>query len=261
MMLPQTIQALIQGERYRLDEIGMSDSSVLVFDDKVLKIGQASEEARREYALLSWLRDRLPVPRCLAWEEQEGKAFLLMSRLAGDMACDDRYMHDPQTQALLLAQALEALWQVDVTCCPVRCGLGHKLAQAGERVEKGLVDMENVQPDTFGEGGFSSPEALLQWLTDNQPREEPVLTHGDFCLPNVFFSGNTLSGLIDWGRGGVGDKWNDIALCFRSLRDNHAGIYGGAPTPGYDPGCLFRALGIEPDWDKIRYYILLDELF
>ena len=30
---------------------------------------------------------------------------------------------------------------------------------------------------------------------------------------------------------------------------------------GYDDMLLFRELCLEPDWEKIRYYILLDELF
>ncbi len=261
MMLPQTIQSLLQGADYQLDQVGMSRSQVLLFPDKVLKIQETSEEARREYRLLSWLDGKLPVPRVLAWEEQDGSAFLLMSRLPGDMACAAQYMQSPQTQALLLAQALNTLWDVNADHCPVRCSLDHKLAQARERVEKGLVDMENVEPDTFGPGGFGSPEALLQWLIHNQPEEELALTHGDFCLPNVFFTGNALSGFIDWGRGGAGDRWNDIAICYRSLRHNHAGIYGGKPTPGYDDRSLFGALGIEPDWERIRYYLLLDELF
>ena len=39
------------------------------------------------------------------------------------------------------------------------------------------------------------------------------------------------------------------------------GVYGGNIYGGYDEKMLFDALGIDPDFDKIRYYILLDELF
>lgn len=37
--------------------------------------------------------------------------------------------------------------------------------------------------------------------------------------------------------------------------------YGGKAYPGYKPELLFEKLGLVPDWEKIRYYILLDELF
>ncbi|MCR5376743.1 MAG: phosphotransferase [Lachnospiraceae bacterium] len=53
---------------------------------------------------------------------------------------------------------------------------------------------------------------------------------------------------------------DDIALGYRSLRHNADGTYGKF-YEGVNPDELFVKLGIEPDWEKIRYYILLDELF
>ena len=59
----------------------------------------------------------------------------------------------------------------------------------------------------------------------------------------------------------LADKWQDIALCYRSLKHNKNGLYGGGQYEGVSPDLLFDRLTIQPDWDKIRYYILLDELF
>ena len=69
------------------------------------------------------------------------------------------------------------------------------------------------------------------------------------------------SGLIDLGACGIGDRWRDIALCYRSLRWNAEGAYGGKVYPDVKSQMLFDALGIGPDLEKIRYYILMDELF
>jgi len=121
--------------------------------------------------------------------------------------------------------------------------------------------MNDAQPDTFGNGGFRDPEELLQWLYDHKPEEQQKLSHGDFCLPNVMLHENGLSGLIDLGKAGISDPWQDIALCFRSLSNNYGGVYNGRSYPGFSSEMLFDALGISPDWDRIRYYILLDELF
>lgn len=63
-----------------------------------------------------------------------------------------------------------------------------------------MVDMENVEPDTFGPNGFSNQEELLVWLEKNRPQEDIVLTHGDFCLPNVFIDNDKISGFIDFGK-------------------------------------------------------------
>lgn len=104
-------------------------------------------------------------------------------------------------------------------------------------------------------------QELLEWLEKNRPEFDPVLSHGDFCLPNVFVENGTISGFIDLGDSGIGDKWRDIALCYRSLKHNFDGTFGGKVYPDFDPEMLFDALGIEPDREKLRYYILLDELF
>ena len=261
MNIPTKIMEQIGGESFEMDTIGLSDSSVLLFEDKVLKIQPRSHEAGCELQMMRWLRGKLPVPEILAYEEADGKSYLLMSRVRGQMSCTPCFLENPAHLARLLAKALKRLWRVDIGDCPVSAALETKLAQAEYRVAHQMVDVENVEPDTFGENGFENPEALLSWLKENRPEEEKVLSHGDFCLPNVIFQGDTLSGFIDLGRMGVADKWCDIALCYRSLCHNFSGKYNGVSYPGFRPEMLFAELGLEPDWQKIRYYILLDELF
>ena len=261
MVLPQSIRTLLGDEAYQTDDMGMSQASVLLFSDKVLKCQSCTEESENEAKMLRFLQGKLPVPQVYAYERAEGTDYLLMERCGGEMACSDRYLSDPALLCRLLANGLKALWAVDIKDCPADWRLDHKLAQAEYNVKNGLVDVDNVEPETFGPKGFRDPEHLLDWLMTHRPAEEPVLSHGDFCLPNLFGQGNRVTGFIDLGRTGVADKWCDIALCCRSLRWNFDGVYGGKPYPGYDHGLLFRELGIAPDWDKIRYYILLDELF
>lgn len=110
------------------------------------------------------------------------------------------------------------------------------------------------------EDGFRNPAELLSWLEANRPEEEPVLSHGDLCLPIVFFKDGEISCLIDLGNAGIADKWQDLALCYRSLKHNANGSYGKI-YPGIHEDDLFKLLGIEPDQEKLLYYILLDELF
>lgn len=260
MQLPEKIAALISEERYQTDDIGMSDASVLLFQDKVLKIQNTGHEAENEYQMMSWLHGKLSVPKVLAYEKDDRNSWLLMSRCPGEAACAEKYMKEPDRQIKLLAQGLKNLWRIDIADCPSDCRLKHKLAQASYYVEHGLVDIENTEPDTFGKNGFQNPAKLLQWLYDNQPEEELVLSHGDYCLPNIFLSEQKIS-YIDLGKTGIADKWCDIALCYRSLSHNYSGAYHGRSYTGLDDQLLFRELGLTPDWKKIRYYILLDELF
>lgn len=260
MRIPQSISRIIGNRPYRLDDIGRSDSQVICFEDMVLKIEKVGENAGQESTMLKWLQEKLPVPRILQVEE-EGFQYLLMSRMAGEMACSPRYLENQRQLVKGLAQGLKLLWSVDISDCPCRSGLDELLKRARIQVEQGLVDMENVQPDTFGENGFKDPMELLIWLEENRPQEDFVLSHGDYCLPNVFLKEGQISGFIDLGRSGVSDRYMDIALCWRSLLNNLRGEYGGKAYQIDHPELLFEELGMEPDWEKIRYYILLDELF
>ncbi len=99
--------------------------------------------------------------------------------------------------------------------------------------------------------GFNTEKDVYEYLVSNIPKEDKVLTHGDYCFNNYFAENNHISGFIDMGRGGVGDRYQDIALCVRELMD-----YDKTYTE-----LFFSHLNMKPDYEKIRYYILLDELF
>ena len=261
MELPEKLLRLTEEEAYTMDRTGMSGAAIRLYRDRVMKIQPWGPETENEISMLAYLQGKLPVPKLLAQETAEGTSFLLMGRCEGRAACHPAYLQDPESLCALLAQALRALWSVDASRCPCDQRLEKKLEAARYNVEGGLVDLNNVEPGTFGPNGFRDPAELLKWLYVNRPEEEPVLSHGDFCLPNIFFGEDRVTGYIDLGRAGIADKWCDIALCWRSLHHNCTGKYGGVSAAAPDPALLFRALGMEPDWRKIRYYILLDELF
>lgn len=260
-MLPGSVRSCIAGQNCFKDDIGRSDSEVLIFPDKVLKIRKRTEETENELAMLTWLQGRVNVPGVIAHEAVGGTDYLLMSRVEGRMTCDPELMADPEKLTKALADVLLELWRVDISDCPVHWPLDRKLDCAAKAVKMGSVDIEGAEPETFGDDAFQNPEDLLNWLIAHRPDEDFVLSHGDFCLPNVFVREGKLSGLIDLGRAGVADRWQDIALCYRSLKHNYGGKYGGKVYPDYNPDRLFHFLGIHPDWDKLHYYILLDELF
>lgn len=261
MNLPEKIKNLIGERPYTLDEIGMSGSQVLLFDDMVLKIQPEGAEAQTERNMMRWMRDRLPVPEILCHEIDGGHSFLLMSRVRGKMSCDLELINEPERLVDILCEGLKMLWNADISDCPCDASLDHHLAAAEYNVRNGLVDLDNVEPETFGENGFKDPEDLLAWLKANRPKEDLVLSHGDYCLPNVFANEKGVSGFIDLGRAGVADRYRDIAICYRSLTSNLNGSYGDHPAVEFDSNKLFERLKIEPDWEKIRYYILMDELF
>lgn len=264
MFLPEKISSLLEEETYEIDGIGMSQASVFIYEDKVLKVQQNNKEAKNEYHMLQFLKGKLPVPQIYACEIYADRCYLLMSKCEGQMACSHEYMSHPSVLCRLLADGLKRLWSVDISNCSSVQSLAQKLEMARYNIGHGLVDMENVEPDTFGENGFRNPEELLVWLQENRPKEEMVLSHGDYCLPNIFGTQDKVLGFIDLGKTGIADRWCDIAICYRSLSNNFLGKYGHHLEANYSENYelqFFQELGVEPDWEKIRYYILLDELF
>ena len=260
MILPDRIQSMVSDRPYVCDQIGLSGSEIRLYDEMVLKIGPRRPDTENGVRMMRWLHGKLPVPEVLAFEEDRERQYVLMSKVHGKMACDSFYMTRPKALIPLLAEALRMLWSVNIADCPTRRSLDDELAEARLRVERGQVAVSRAEPDTFGPDGFRDPAALLSWLETHRPPVDPVLSHGDFCLPNIYLDGDRVSGFIDLGSAGAADRWRDISLCYRSLKHNCDGTYGRC-YPDVRPEQLFDALGIAPDREKLRYYILLDELY
>lgn len=266
--IPKSINRFIAGKAYKMNEIGMSGSKVLMFEDMVLKIQEYNPEVENEYRICQWLKEKLPVPEILAWETMDDgpkKPLLnwcLMTKMPGQMLCDEDLIKQPKQLMELAARGLHMLWDIDISHCPCDSRLDIKLQMARYNVEQGKVDIENTEPETFGPGGFKDPMELLQWLETHRPDEDLVLTHGDYCLPNIFAHKGQIIGFIDLGKMGIGDPWQDIAIVLRSLKHNFNGKYTkGKAYSGFSAENFLKHLGVKMDFDKWRYYTLLDELF
>ena len=261
MNIPNEIKEIIGNRSYSIDTIGMSNSQVICFDDMVLKIEKQGEESDNELKMMGRLDNKLPVPKILYSQSEDGINYLLMSKIKGKMACSTELLANPNQLVKLLANGLRMLWEVDISKCPCNNSIDNKLRLAKILVRDNLCDIEDVEPTTYGENGFENPEKLLQWLKENRPNEELVFSHGDYCLPNIFIRDDQVNGFIDLGRSGVADIYQDIALCYRSLQHNFGGKHGRRKPEGFDAAVIFDELKIVPDWNKVKYYILLDELF
>lgn len=260
MFIPESIRAFLPEENYTLDSIGCSEATVLQFPDLILKIQKDCNVSANEYHMMRWLQGRLPVPEIIAAEQVNGTRYLLMSRIRGSYLCDDAILSDQHRLAELCAEGLRRLWTVDISDCPTRRTLDDKFSEIEEGLRGGWITAEQAcQPDTYGPNGFSSPAALFDWLVAHRPEEELVLSHGDYCLPNLFAGEDGLTGFIDIGLSGVADKWVDIEKGLWSMWANTTGFFGGKQRP-FDRQLLFDALGIIPDEEKLRYYGLLNEL-
>jgi len=259
IQIPAAIAAVLGSRTGETDALGKSGAQVLLFDDYVLKIRPADSWDTADVQILRWLEGKAPVPRVAAHEVRDGRDWLLMTRIPGMELCKPDVMNRPALLLDCMAEALHALWEIPAADCPFERTVEDNLAHAEAAIAAGRFDPSGCEPETFGPGGFENPKALLDWLKSRLPEQDRVVTHGDFCLPNLFTDGKRFTGFIDVGSAGAGDRWMDLALGWRSLKHNSDGHYGKT-YPDIDPDDLFRAAGVPKDEEKLRYYILLDEL-
>jgi aminoglycoside phosphotransferase len=144
---------------------------------------------------------------------------------------------------------MKTIHALPIDDCPFDATLDVKVEQARRNIELELVDENDFGEQRQGR----TAEDLFRELVATKPKDEDlVFTHGDFCLPNVVLKNGRVNGFIDWGRAGIADRYQDIALLARSIKYN----FGAEWQP-----FLFETLKIKPDFEKIEFYTLLDEFF
>lgn len=230
-------------------------------DDKILKIVKIESDLdtqQIEVDLYAWLEKKLAVPKVEHFDvvnSPDGQRFevLVMTELEGENLKRWPEKASHLEIARVYGEALKALHSLPFEECPVRVNLDDRLRDAAWRLENG-----DVCEDDF-EGAFQGIPAkvLLEELIMTKPAElDLVCAHGDYCLDNLMARAFPLqfTGFLDMGRGGVQDRYQDIALAVRSIKKRMGAEFVAPFLEAYE-------LVKELDTDKVHYYILLDEFF
>ncbi|WP_169578023.1 APH(3') family aminoglycoside O-phosphotransferase [Rudanella lutea] len=254
--LPDELKRLVQHHRWTATTEGQSSAQTFRLDGPerlFLKIDnhEPTGGLQHEAEALRWLRQHLPAPDVLYFGRVGSQDFLLIRAVPGQPASAECWQQHPTRLAETLGQSMRALHAIDPASCPFDASTQTKLREVAVRVKHGLVDVEEFDDENIG----LLPEEILHRLHTQKPfaQDDRVVTHGDFCPDNLLLDNWALGGFIDLGRLGVGDRYADLALCERSLRDLF-------DTDRYSAH-FFAAYGLRTvDPDKLRYFRLLDEL-
>ena len=253
--LPHSVAVHLENRDFYEEDIGRSDSSVLIFHDRVLKIEKTSELSDNEHEMLLWMDGKLPSPRVIAFDRKNGSNYLLMTKQNGKMACDCGLSEEEVSR--LLAKGLKMLWQTDISSCPNRRTILSQLDEAKKKLTDGSLN--GVLPQ---HKEFSDFESLFSYLSQHAPQDDFVFSHGDYCLPNVFLSDDGISGFLDLGRAGISDRYEDIYMCLWSMRYNFVTLGNMEESRFTDcEAIFFEELGIEKNLEKLRFFELLDEFW
>ncbi len=259
--IPGELGGIIGGAVWERDAMGCSSSAVYKLrgistgGNAYLKVQRRTdfENLRHEKEILHWLFGRLLVPQVLRFIECGEMQYLLVTEITGSNCVDCMSERDLEEVVRTLAGGLRMIHSLDISECPFDRRLDVVLGEALGRVEAGVVDEADLEPENTGRAARD----IYDELVATKPLEEDlVFTHGDYCLPNVIVSDSGISGFVDWGRAGVADRYQDLALAARSLKHN------AGPRGGEMAALFFHEYGVEDvDVAKVQYYILLDELY
>lgn len=146
----------------------------------------------------------------------DGKDYLLTGKIQGEDCTHPDHLTEPERLCDTIASSLRELHEMDGKDCPVQ----DRIVTYAKAVIRGF-DRSSYEPDLFRGiwefGSFSEAKYAAQEGLPLLKKE--VLLHGDYCLPNIILDHWKLSGYIDLGCGGIGDRhidvvWGIWTLCY-----------------------------------------------
>ena len=257
--LPPGLADALSGYRWARDTVGESGGTIYRLSghadapDLYLKhgAGAVADDVIAEMVRLRWLRDFVAVPAVRNFLLTDDAAWLITTALPGRTAW--QWLDaDPAAGPMVvdaLADFLLRLHAIPVDACPFDSGQTVRRRLAWARIDAGLVDT-----DDFGDAheGWSARQvgtamdAMLPLPFDR------VVTHGDYSLDNLLIDNGVVTGCIDVGRVGVADRYQDLAILHDCLGEFDEALQWR----------LFDRYGVAaPDADRLRFHLLLDELF
>lgn len=257
--LPQGLAETLEGYRWSRDTVGQSEGTVWRLSGKAGSpdlfvksgSGRAADDVTDEMTRLLWLSGRVAAPEVSAFVRTPDEAWLVTTALPGDTAYNWLLANEETGETIVdaLASFLRQMHALPAHECPFSAGLNLKLKVARARIDGGLVDIDDFDEEREG---WSAEDVWHALQTKGVPCEDLVVTHGDFSLDNVLIQSGAVGGCIDVGRLGVADRYQDLAILWNTLGDFGPELQGR----------FLRQYGVlAPDEEKLRYYLMLDELF
>ena len=255
--LPSELGEILKNYSWSKNTIGCSKTSIFYckldnFPSFYLKVANYADSMnlQHESKILSWLKDKLPVPDVISYSFNKKREFLLLSEIQGKPSHFFGKENQKSRIITLLAQGLVLIHSLDITDCPFDNSLTKQMATVRNRIKSGLINEQEFAPIRKGR----TTNSLFEELLATKPQSENlVFSHGDYCLPNILIDNNGISGFIDFGLAGISDKYMDIGICVRSIIYN----FGEEWVPFF-----LKEYGLNViDTDKIAFYQLMDEFF
>ena len=222
--LPIEIARFIGYSALIADEIGESPASVFSFDrgserfflkTSAATFAPTTYSVLREARVLQWLDGRLDVPEVVVVADTDQSEFMITRCVLGEPI--GNRLHNPAVALELFREALRQLQAVSIADCPFDSSATVRLTELQYLLAH---DLHAKEHDLNQWPNLNTPELLMSHLRAKMPNEQPVFSHGDLCDANVFVDAKDQLHFIDLGRGGIADRWLDIAFIHRNLSED-----------------------------------------
>lgn len=217
---------------------------------KAQPLGREDERLANERNVYTWLLGKVPVPQVKFLIIHEAVEYLCMSEVPGRTLESCLQIWTDEQVILRYAFALKQLHALPLDASVPYWPLADRLQVAQLQLQEGAVDEDDIDPQFK----HLSLQELFEEMIQIAPTDlDEVCSHGDYCFDNLLFNGDKLSGFIDMGRGGRADRYQDLAIAARSVRE----AFGEKML-----GLFFSSYGLNnPSEDKLRFYTMLDEFY
>lgn len=202
-----------------------------------------------ERVALQWLQGQCWAPELVHYCQQDEIEYLITEAMPGCSSDSELLKADIPGLLSTIAHGLRRIHNLASNDFPRDGSVDMLLA----RLER-LIRLNLLKPEDLKRVGWhGSPHELLDHMHKIRPQaEESVLTHGDYCLPNILVKDGQVTGIVDWGYAGLGDRHRDFAAAVKSICRNLGEEW---------VNLFFKEYGInELDRERLKYHRLLYDL-
>ena len=190
----------------------------LILKTRDVRLRPQESDLLTETVALSWLRDKLSVPELQCFHVEGDMQYVLMAQMEGVTGIHPEVTCDPANLVLVFAKGLREVHALGTESCTLDWRMSRYYAWAEGLIKNGALD-EYI------------PEGETRTFFEKQLSE---------------IKDGKLSGYIDLGYAGVGDRYLDFVAARGTIRRNLGEEWVGP---------FFHAYGLEePDQDKLNAY-------
>jgi len=181
-----------------------------------------AESLSSDKIIYEWLLGKIPVPKVQFYKKTEKFEALCLTAIEGQNLYDLIGVVSNEDITKIYAQILKHLHSISIKNCNIKISLEEKLKKVKQRISSNQIISEDFEEENRHKSIMELYEELLNKMPEDS---ELVFTHGDYCFDNLIIKEKKISGLIDIGRGGVADKYQDVALALRNIKHEFGSEY------------------------------------